>query len=184
MLRHLLAAFLLVLATSGCAYDPVVTDYAPATDFSRLDSYAWLPDAERKPVDPVADNSLLAERVRPAVDQALESRGFRPAATGQPASFLVSYLASAGTRADVHATPAVGGLHPWGGWVVADDVWLSEYQTLTLVVDVLDPSSRRLLWRGSLEARFDERMSPAQRSERIYQMVSQVLAKFPPGRAP
>lgn len=176
-----LLAICALLTLGACAYDPVVSDYEPGRDFSQLSSYAWLPEAERRVADPVADNALMGSRVRAAVDQALEARAFRPVSQGAEPSFYVSYMVSMATKVDVQATPAVGGIHPWGGWALANDVWLSEYQALTLVVDVLEPRQKHLIWRGSMEIRFDERSSPEHRAERIRKTVDRILAKFPPG---
>jgi hypothetical protein len=65
-------------------------------------------------------------------------------------------------------------------------VWLPLYDTPsdrtpgTLVIDVIDPASNELLWRGWAEgALFDVRTGPSQ--EEVDEVVNRVLERFPPG---
>jgi hypothetical protein len=53
-----------------------------------------------------------------------------------------------------------------------------EYKRGTVLVDVLDARSRRLVWRGSSSSRLDVDQVPT--PERVEKRVSEILAKFPP----
>src|SRR5260370_2091598 len=73
-------------------------------------TWAWKPaatsrDADRRPVvsrdvitrgetvarDPGANNEIVRQRIRTAIEQTLSSKGFRQRSDPQPAAFLVDY---------------------------------------------------------------------------------------------
>ena len=57
---------------------------------------------------------------------------------------------------------------------------MREYERGTLLIDVLVPADRSLVWRGSASARIREESDPAQREQRIEEAVEAILDRFPP----
>jgi Domain of unknown function (DUF4136) len=98
--RSWLAAAAAVVGMLGCAPFAVRTDFDPIVPFDNLKTYAWVDSA------PIRRDSLrnaspfLEQRLRRAVDGVLEDRGFRLAATGDRADFLVSALVVGPSRAE------------------------------------------------------------------------------------
>ena len=62
--------------TVACAPMQVSTDYDASVDFASLRSWAWVSGAPTEIADPRVDNSLLQERIRGAVEDALRQRGY------------------------------------------------------------------------------------------------------------
>ena len=52
----------------------------------------------------------------------------------------------------------------------------------TLVVDVMDPTSNELIWRGWAEGALLDR-EVARSQEQVDDVVASILEKFPPGRS-
>lgn len=191
MSRTLFKGFLVLaaLCLAGCNINPVVTDYDPARDFSGLSTYAWLPETERKAVDPVVDSGLLGERVRAAVNQGLMAKAFREVAYDAKPSFLVTYHAAEDIRYDVDTFYGHYGYYPWWrhdrfGYGFGAETQVREYKAGTLVIDIIDPRDRKLMWRGQLERRVIEQATPEERTLRVNAAVAEILRNFPPGTVP
>ena len=52
---------------------------------------------------------------------------------------------------------------------------------VTLVLDVVDAATRRLVWRGSAQAEVSTDFTPADRDETLENAVVKMFAGFPPG---
>jgi hypothetical protein len=55
-----------------------------------------------------------------------------------------------------------------------------EYERGTLLIDILLPAERTLVWRGSASGRLRETSDPAKREQRINDVVARILDRFPP----
>jgi len=179
-------------AVTGCAGLQVHTDYDSALDFSNFETFAWLEapvlttasdgvtDVE---VNPFAVNSMLDARVRAAVERELDREGYRPAPDGATPSFQLQYhvILKDKTRISTTAGPYYGGYWGagrYGGF--AGSTQSFDYQEGTLIIDLVDPETQRIAWRGwavgnNREGYYDE--------ERVAKVVNAILSEFPPGDA-
>ena len=145
------ALLALGLLLSGCRTFNVQTDWDPAAPFDRLERFQFVEPAPVEGADPFADNSLLRKRVRFAVEKVLEERGYLPTEKREEADFLVSYevLLDRELRVD-GVTSRAGGFYradPFFGAGVSTAT-VRSYQESTLVLDVKDPATGDLIWRG------------------------------------
>jgi len=152
------ARFVVVTMLAGlAACTPRVNiDYDTSADLAALRTYAWV-EAPPPPADAPAyqDRPLMERRVHSSADAALQGRGYRPAAS-RPEFLLNAFFA---------ITP---------GYYAADE-------TVTLVIDVVDPRTNTLLWRGTRATGLERSDSAAARDERIDVAVRAILDRFPPG---
>jgi len=187
-----LAGFSLVLwagLSLACETVRVSTDYDAAVDFARLRTFAWIDpplkeearDESAAGADPFTHNTLLDKRVRDEVDAYLTSHGYRAAGAGESPDFLLRYeVVSQPVTRD---SPVIisSGVGRYGyGWGYGSGVGYAPattYQEGTLILDVIDPQTQQIAWRGwgVSEAR-DANMEP----ERVQKSVTAILAKFPP----
>lgn len=170
----------LALLLAACSSVQVSTDFDPGTDFSALESYAWLARKAKPSGDPRLDNSLLNERIRNAVDAQLAARGYKQAARAE-ADFLVAYHTAIERKMDVDTIYRGYGYGPgaWG-WGAGHETVVYQYDQGTLLLDILDPKRHRLLWRGSASAVVSEDSTPEKRTKLINDAVSKLLDRFPP----
>jgi len=175
----ILLALLAVFAI-GCTTIPVTMDFDPGQDFSQLQTYAWLPNDPEMRTNPRLHNDLLDARVRGSVDAALADRGFRKVEEAN-ADFLVAYYLGVESRVDVrtvHSTFRYS-RRGWGG-TMGTDTRVRQYERGTMLIDVLNPSERRLVWRGSASSRVTQTNDLDRRQRQIDNAVTSILKRFPP----
>jgi len=175
----LVMLFVLVM---GCRNLAIHTDFDPTVGFASLQSFAWLEPPEVEGADPFADNTLLRKRLRAAIEIALGARGYRPVEDPEEADFLATY--SVIMEEDIRDNGSIGvggygGYRRYGFGGVYSSPSIRVYQESTLVIDLLDPQSKDLLWRGwgtGIVGTRDRMRS----DERIREGVRRILDRFPP----
>jgi hypothetical protein len=175
---------LVAVALAGCATQVAVSvDHDRSANFAALRTYAWRPGAMPGVGDPGFDSTLLDMRVRGAVDRVLAAKGYRQATPGTAADFLVGYYAVVRQKTSFQTVNRRYGYHlgPRGGW---SPTYAQDYDQGTLLIDVIDPATMNLLWRGAGTGVVDPDASPEKRERRINEAVDAILAKFPPPVAP
>jgi hypothetical protein len=179
----------LVLAALGTACSSVRTqfDFDPRADFSAWRTYAWYPSGSPPTGDFRLDNPMLHGRIEAALDHTLGERGFTKVRDRAP-DFYVNYHLSTEERLDVRTMNRVyfGGPHGrswrgagWGGVGWSETV-VNQYEEGTLVIDFVDVSVRRLVWRGSGTRRLSRDPRPDRVTQRVNEAVDEILAQFPP----
>jgi hypothetical protein len=163
---------------AGCSTFSVNVDYDQKEDFSRLRSYGWLATGAPTTGDPRIDNSLLDSRIRKATEQELASKGYT-STPKESADFLVAYQVMLKDKVDL--TTVYGGYGYRYGWSgVPTQTFATQYQEGTLLLDILDPRTKTIVWRGSASARIEESTTPEEREQRVRKAVQAILEKFPP----
>ena len=139
---------------------------------------------ERRPTgDPRADNPLLDSRIQSAIAAELTRRGY---AISPSPDFLVAYHVGVQDKIDVQTvTEPYGYRYPYRGrgWVYPGGTtrtYVNQYAQGTLMIDIVLPRERRLVWRGTAQARVHESRTPEQRTERVREAVAKILEQFPP----
>lgn len=182
----LLAGFL-----GGCSTLEVTYNYDPAADFAALRTYEWVPSEQRRTGDPrVDDNPLLDTRIHQAVDGALGAKGYRIEASGSP-DFLVGYYVTLDAKVDVQVLNDYYGYTPGWGWryrrgdlpvyrVGAPSAFVDEYDEGTLILDFIEPKTRKLIWRGTARDEVNLSAKLETRQKKLSEAVSRMLENFPP----
>ena len=179
------AAVLGLLAAGGCSGLKVLSDYDPGVDFAAVKTYAWHVDPTPNPPGaPMADD-LLMQRVVRAVDDRLAAKGLR-LVSRQDADVLVTYYVSIEQKLRVDTFDYGYGYGWYGGYGrgtagVYRDTRVEQYEEGTLLLDLIDPESMQLIWRGSATGRIRNDSTPEQREQRVREAVDAILARFPPG---
>jgi hypothetical protein len=164
----------MVLAT-GCAELIANADFDPATDFGVYQTYAWAPRDALPTGDPRLDaNPFFDARVRSAVDAELAAKGL--ALTDANPSLLVHYHASVRERLDVYRIDREAGYTTGGG----ERENVSVYEEGTLLVDLVDASSNRVIWRGWAQSDIGGVIDDRERMEqRIAESTRKMFERFP-----
>jgi hypothetical protein len=129
--------------------------------------------------DPRFDNSIIDARVRASVDRALAAKGYTRVESGSP-DFLVGYHAVLRAKMDVATIDRWYGYR--GGGFANPHYDVRPYDEGTLLIDVIDPASTKLLWRGTATGAVLEKADVDKREKRADQAVNDILAEFPPGQ--
>ena len=137
--------------------------------------------------DPMLANSLTNQQLRADLMRGLEAKGY--AQDSANPDFLVAYYA--GTKEKMDTTywnpNPYWRYNYWGHrywawpWYPAPSVGnvaqLEPYTQGSLIIDIVDPKTHQLIWRGQGVARVSD--DPSQYQKELSQSVDAVLAKFP-----
>jgi hypothetical protein len=167
-----LMAVLLGLAAS-CA--PVTTrwDYDPEADFSQYKTFNWMPDEDRgERAGQEWDHPFVDKRIQQALIVALQGKGFEKTAT-QP-DLLVAYRFTSKQKTAVHVYDPP---YPYWGPQPTEVQRLREG---TLVIDLVDPQTRRLVWRGWGVGDAEMATRPDLSPEYLRRAVKEILKHYPP----
>ncbi len=187
-LHQFLFGIILLLQLTGCSTVQVQSDYDPKADFASLKSFAWLPEPQKKTGDPRIDNnSLLAKRIRAAVENELVTKGFQQTELDQ-ADFALGYHVILTKQTDVQVVNRYYNYGPgWGSRYGSrypgygrPQAYVFEFDMGTLIVDVVKPGQRELIWRGTATDEVNFSASREAKDEKIRNAVHEMFAGFPP----
>jgi len=172
----------MLIAIVGCRTYRVKTDWDRSVALDGLSSFYFEAPPESEGADPFADNSLLRKRIRLAVEAVLSERDFRSASSRESADLVLTYVVilNEEMRSSGYSTTA-GGAYRRGGAFgqVYSTTDVRTFQESTLILDLLDPSSDDLVWRGwgiGIVGTRDRNRG----QEKIEKGVRAILAEFPP----
>ena len=168
-LTLLLAAAGLLAVALGCnstAPLQVKAQYDDTATFSAMRSFRWLPGG------PTGGSPTVRPLLTQAVEAELTGRGYVLIDEGRP-DFWVNFHIGIAQRIDM-ANIGYGfkpGVEPIGSPPTA------ALTRGSVMIDVLHPQSRELLWRGVASGL---KTSPVKANQRIKEAVRGILAEFPP----
>jgi uncharacterized protein DUF4136 len=183
-----LAAPAAILALTACASVDVRTVTSPAADLGALRTFSVMPNPERPPQfapsanDPMLVNSISNRALRADLVKGFENRGY---ALADKPDFAVAYYASTKQKLDVTNWDYGYPFYPrwWGGWRTGwgpYDSTVTQYTEGTVIVDVINPETKELLWRGSGVATVSD--DEARYEQDLWKTVTAILDRFPQAR--
>ena len=158
----------LVLTFWGCSSIYVKSDYDHDIDFSQYTTFKWMPSPKKRSKNLVRKGSLLDKRIRRAVEQELEAKGFEIKRTGR-ADAMLAYHVNIQKRVEV--SPARYGYYGWRRGHV------HHYKQGSIIIDVVDPRLNQLIWRGAAVGAVGK---PDVSQEKISEAMTKVFEKYPP----
>src|SRR5258708_16905011 len=129
---------LTLVFTAASFAQHVKTDYDHSANFGQYKTYSWEKVQTKDP--------LLVDRIKDAVNSTLASKGW----TQVPSGGDVAIVAIETTRNQQTIDTFYNGFggRRWGGFGDATTT-VETYKVGTLVVDLFDVSTKKLIWRGS-----------------------------------
>lgn len=189
MKQAILLASLMLLAQ--CA-PRVVIDSAQNVDFSKYRTYDWMDSDVTAGQNPLYYNQIATQNVEDIINKALTGRGLKRVSRRPDLLIGYHFFVEEKTRT-VNVNPGPVGLYGpyygwgrwgyrgwgpgWWGYNFNNNQYIQEpYQAGTLVVDMVDARSKRLVWRGSIQNAVG---NPANISEQLASQVQSIVEKFP-----
>lgn len=165
-----------VFVTSGCSSLRVQSVPDPMVGFQGHTFH--IPEAPEDTVsslrssDPMLNNSIIDRVVRSNIQQAFEARGYRM--TDDEPDFIVGYYTRARERLDITNAYDCG----YGYYYrYRAGCYIDEYTEGTVIVDVIDPASDELVWRGSGVARVSD--NPNKYINQLGRAIGEIVERFP-----
>ncbi|HVR96419.1 MAG TPA: DUF4136 domain-containing protein [Thermoanaerobaculia bacterium] len=159
-----LVASLALLGLTACAGAKISTDFDKAADFSHFKTYSWIKGMS-------AADPLVEERIKSAVDRKLAAKGLTQVESS--ADLHVATYASTSVQQEVN-TASYGYGYSGTGWDNSM-VSVSAVDVGTLVLDLVDPSSQKLVWRGTATGV----VGYSVQQEKVDRIVERMLTRFP-----
>ena len=181
------------LAVLSCA-SPIRThfDRDTAADFSAYRTFAWIgpaPLARAKQGSAAASfvSAIDDQRIRRAVEEDLQTRGYRLVDSVDQADLVVAYSVGSEEKVRVHESAMRTTLYPYparyryGPWLTDSNVIVQQYTEGTLTLEFYDRKSEQAVWVGWASRRLSRTHDP---QALISEAVARILAQFPtvPGR--
>jgi len=176
---------------AGCG-PTISVDYDPATDFTGLKTFNWIPVAQERSVEtPEGPDPLLHKRIQFVLENQLIANGFIRQPEGTP-DFYVGYRMVIDEKVNVTSINNYYGYSSgWGRTYYRGGYYgphtrsyqrsyVDYYEQGTLIVDISLPETRQLIWRATAEAELDPQTEQAKRDRKLKQAVSRMLEQFPP----
>ena len=178
--KNLIALFVIVafaaIFFAGCSTISVQQDYDPAYDFSKLKTFGFIPITSEAGID-----QLNADRLGEALKTNLTAKGFTLA---EKADFGIALFFTKSTKTDIHTSGGYGYGYGYGyrgyGGVGYTDIY--QYDEGTLVVDFIDMTENKLVWRGIGTGVLSDNPTVEERTANINNAIMQIIDQFPPSK--
>jgi len=172
-----------VLVLSSCAIKPPITsDYDTSFDFSGLRTYAWIPTQDRSNV-----STLENKRQINAIETMLNRKGFSKSDCESDCVVKVDFLLKThnvtDNKTNVDRLYRASSFHPfYSPWSHNTFTSVREYKIGTLVLDIVDPKKKQVIWRGSVSKPLGiyKNRSPEERTTIALSNAEHMLTSFPP----
>ena len=193
MRKSQLISLALMGTIAACSPLPKIGyDFDRGMDFSAYHTYAWLSGDQEKTGDRRADSSTVDMRIRIAVGTQLRLKGYQALAEGKPDFYVAYHVGLKDSSPDISTQYYSDGM---AGQAFAHSVdsrtagkaapamnETASYLTGSLLIDIIDSGSQRLVWRGTANGEVDPGLTSQQRDERTKAIVQSILSHFPPNK--
>lgn len=147
----------------------VIVDFDPAVNFSEFRTLGWMPGTP-------AEDPEVERRIRVAVERELVGAGFKEARENPDILVITHASIESENLIDIQDYDYWQSFKGRRKETVAEEAWGSE--TGTILVDILDPESKRLIWRGVAMGVVAK--NPEKRDLKINQVMGKMFKGFPP----
>jgi hypothetical protein len=158
---------LILLTALGAFAQKISVAYDQAADFGKYRTFA-IRDGQLNSRNPALNSELVKKRIETDIERGLTARGLTM--VPGPADLNVRYTFGAARKTEVDSYPA--GWRGWGTRVVR-----VPYTEGTLVIDLRDPATRALVWRGIAS---EDKSNASKIEGKLDDMVKKSLEKYPP----
>ena len=165
---------------SGCATMRVSSHTERGLAWSQYHTFDWGQADSLPPSDPrMQQDPYFRDRFEGAVERQMAAKGFERSAASAAPDLLIHYHAAIGERIDADE------IGRQSGYCDAVDCTprVTRYEAGTLVVDIVDARTRRLIWRGWAQDSVEDVLGNRDRvRQTIEDGVSRMFSAFPQPR--
>jgi hypothetical protein len=187
-MKYFILSCIVLLMISGCGGVAVQTETANDANFAGFSSYEWLDVASVDAGGVRANSPEVAAWVKASVDRQLLNKGYVKSTNGQP-DFLLSWLGGVEKKVKVESIDHLYSSYGYGP--VAASMPLEnmkggmerEYKEGTILLDVLDPKTHKMLWRGSGTAKLLQGMKKEDAALYVDRLVKNICKAIPEAKA-
>jgi hypothetical protein len=157
-----------MLMTIGALAQKIEVEFDQAVDFTKFHTFA-IREARLNSKNPSLNSELVKKNINTYIKKYLSAKGLTFVEAGG-SDLNVRYTMGSARKTEVDAYPA--GWRGWGTRVVR-----VPYTEGTLVLDLRDPSTKSLVWRGIAR---EDKSDAAKIEGKLEDMVRKAIDKYPP----
>jgi hypothetical protein len=161
------ALILILLAASGAYAQKVTVEFDQSADFTKYKTFA-IRDGQLNSKNPALNSELVKKQIEADIVKGLTAKGLTM--VSGPSDLNVRYRFGSARKMETEAYPA--GWRGFGTRIVR-----VPYAEGTLVIDLRDPSTKSLVWRGIAS---EEKSDATKIEGKVNDMVKKSLEKYPP----
>ncbi len=177
------------LAFIGCASAPKVdADYNESYNFSNIKNYYMIPDKEADYLGQPG-SSLTDQRIEKAISFEMDKRNLAPVARDQ-ADILISFHITTKDKTRIRNYNMGYSYGSYGGYRrssmsmgygsnYGNDISVQQYVEGQLLIDLVDPKTNNVVWRGIASKKIDKNWTNDERIDIINSHVSATMALIP-----
>ena len=172
-----------VASAIGCSSTSVQSDFDHQVNFTKYSTFAWYVKPEKDKPPAAGRNQIIDGRIRRAIAEDLIGKGFSQTSP-EKADVFVTYYMSLNSQLRMYAG---GWGYGWGYgpyWRYGYGYWPGwgyptayTYHEGTIIIDIIDGGTRRLVWRGTVSRALTKKSSS---EEKITKSITRVMLGFPP----
>jgi len=166
-MKSLCLAGLLCFGAAALAQE-VHFDYDRSANFSAYRTYQWAHSKAGR-----APNQLMDQNIKRAVDEQLAVKGLQRVESG--GDVQVAYQAA------VDQEKQFDGFGSGPRWYGTTRVSTSTIEIGKLVVNLIDPAKKQLVWRGEAEKTLDIKKDPEKNYRNLQKAMAKLFQNYPPG---
>ncbi|MCX6219039.1 DUF4136 domain-containing protein [Spirosoma sp.] len=185
-MKRLLSIVTFLAVAYGCA-PRVTVDKNSRTDFSKYKTFAWMDSDVKAGQNPLYYNQIATESVESTMAEVLQQKGLTETTTKPDLIVGYHFFVEDKTRNVATPSPYYGPYMGWGRWGYGgwgpgwwgwggQQYQQQQYQAGTLVVDMVDARTRKLVWRGSVQNAVGD---PARIAAQLRKEAERIVEKFP-----
>jgi hypothetical protein len=162
---------IVILFTVTLSAQQVKTDYDRNADFSQYKTYSWENVQTQDP--------LWVDRIKAAVNSALAAKGWTQVESGGDVSIMAMEVTHSHQTLKTYYDNFGGGwLWGFGDSFGNSTTTESTYKVGTLVVDLFDCDTKKLVWRGSTSEALSDKSD--KNIKNLDKAVEKLFDRFPP----
>jgi len=190
-----LILLLMTVIISGCSSLNLTTDYDETINFTQLKTYAWHEANEHNESSNhyLKVNHIMDQRIRSLIAQEFKNKGLTKSSTTP--DFFVNYTIVVEDRTDIQTYNNYNGYYPgfrygtgfgtYGrhmsmSYSLGSNTQVTYYQQGTLIIDVINPKTDQLMWRGVADGRLPKNSNKQEQDQLIQKYITKILSSFPP----
>src|SRR5262245_50565105 len=170
-----------VLFSSVCYGREIKVDFDPNADFTEYKTYNLISGTDIAEAGQM-ENPDVASAVEDLIRAQMTEKGLEEEEVGGTPDLTVRYWVASQQKQTVTDLSDWGGFDPFwaGGWwgSMYDEVMIKNYQEGTMLLDLIDSKTKKLVWRAYLVGALDEDSAKAMKE--ADQDLTKAFEKFPP----
>lgn len=174
----------LILFCGVCYATDIKTDFDPNANFSNYKTYKMISGGADIEVAGQLSNPNLSSSVEDLLRAQMTEKGLEEEEVGGTPDIAIRYWAASQQRQKVTDLDDWGGYEPFwdGGWWAPmwNEVVVTNYQKGTLLVDLIDTKTKKLVWRAYLIAALSDNTEKAM--EQADKALTKAFQNFPPNK--